>query len=66
MAIPSKIKNNEDLVFLDFKKKLQKYLNSYQIVTQRLIKVYLNFGPVNQPTTLSLAPSSTGSTPCMM
>ncbi len=31
MAIPSKIKNNEDLVFLDFKKKLQKYLNSYQI-----------------------------------
>ncbi len=31
MAIPSKIKNNEDILFLDFKKKLQKYLNSYQI-----------------------------------
>ncbi len=31
MAIPSKIKNNEDVVFLSFKKKLQKYLNSYQI-----------------------------------
>mgnify|MGYP001302264528 FL=1 len=31
MAIPRKIKNNEDILFLDFKKKLQKYLNSYQI-----------------------------------
>ena len=31
MAVPSKIKNNEDVLFLDFKKKLQKYLNSYQI-----------------------------------
>ena len=31
MAIPSKIKNNEDILFLEFKKKLQKYLNSYQI-----------------------------------
>ena len=31
MAIPSKLKNNEDILFLEFKKKLQKYLNSYQI-----------------------------------
>ena len=31
MAIPSKTKNIEDIVFVSFKKKLQKYLNSYQI-----------------------------------
>lgn len=31
MAVPSKIKNVEDIAFVSFKKKLQKYLNSYQI-----------------------------------
>lgn len=31
MAVPKKIKNNEDIEFVRFKKKLQKYLNSYQI-----------------------------------
>ena len=31
MAVPGKKKNIEDISFLGFKKKLQKYLNSYQI-----------------------------------
>ncbi len=31
MAVPKKIKNIEDIEFVSFKKKLQKYLNSYQI-----------------------------------
>ena len=39
MAIPSKIKNNEDILFLEFKKKLQKYLNSYQI--KKIEKAFL-------------------------
>ena len=39
MAIPNKIKNNEDILFLEFKKKLQKYLNSYQI--KKIEKAFL-------------------------
>jgi len=39
MAIPSKLKNNEDILFLEFKKKLQKYLNSYQI--KKIEKAFL-------------------------
>ena len=39
MAVPSKIKNNEDIIFLEFKKKLQKYLNSYQI--KKIEKAFL-------------------------
>ena len=39
MAVPSKIKNNEDILFLEFKKKLQKYLNSYQI--KKIEKAFL-------------------------
>ena len=31
MAVPGKKKNIEDISFISFKKKLQKYLNSYQI-----------------------------------
>ena len=31
MAVVDKTKNIEDIVFVSFKKKLQKYLNSYQI-----------------------------------
>ena len=39
MAVPSKIKNNEDILFLEFKKKLQKYLNSYEI--KKIEKAFL-------------------------
>ena len=39
MATPSKLKNNEDILFLDFKKKLHRYLNSYQI--KKIEKAFL-------------------------
>ena len=31
MAVAKKKKNTEDIAFVNFKKKLQKYLNSYQV-----------------------------------
>ena len=31
MAVAKKKRNTEDIAFVNFKKKLQKYLNSYQV-----------------------------------
>ena len=31
MAVAKKKKNTEDIAFVNFRKKLQKYLNSYQV-----------------------------------
>ena len=47
MAVPNNKKNIEDVAFIKFKKKLQRYLNSYQVKKVERAYLFAKEGSVN-------------------